>query len=118
MLVTGQVAGTLLFGAMIAPFGWITPSPRDLALLSLFGVVSIIALACVNLSLKLAPAAVVVPYQYTLIVWGIVLGWIVFGDVPDPFMLAGAVVIIAVGLYIFRREQAPQNEGAPPPLHP
>ena len=40
------------------------------------------ALFCVNRSLKLAPASVVVPYQYTMIVWAILFGYVVFGDVP------------------------------------
>ena len=52
VLVAGQLGGTLLLGAVLAPFGWVTPSPLDLALLSLFGVFSIMALVCVNLSLK------------------------------------------------------------------
>jgi drug/metabolite transporter (DMT)-like permease len=118
VLIAGQIGGTLLFGAVIAPFEWITPSPRDLALLSLFGVLSILALACVNLSLKLAPASVVVPYQYTIIVWAIVLGYAVFGDVPDLLTLAGATVIILAGLYIFWREQMQGEPEPAPPLHP
>jgi drug/metabolite transporter (DMT)-like permease len=118
ILIAGQIGGTLLFGAAIAPFQWVTPSPRDFALLSLFGVISIVALACVNLSLKLAPASVVVPYQYTLIVWAIVLGYVVFADVPDVFTLSGAMIIIAAGLYIFWREQIQGEPAATPPLHP
>jgi drug/metabolite transporter (DMT)-like permease len=117
VLVGGQIAGTLIFGALAAPFAWVTPSPRDFALLSLFGVLSIIALACVNRSLKQAPASVVVPYQYTIIVWAIVLGYAVFGDVPDPLTLAGAGIIIAAGLYIFWREQRGERS-ADTPLHP
>jgi len=105
VLISGQVGATLLFGAMFAPFRWVTPSLRDFLLLSLFGVVSIAALDCVNRSLKLAPASVVVPYQYTMIVWAVVLGNVVFGDAPDLFTLAGAAIIIAAGLYIFWREQ-------------
>src|SRR5436190_2983353 len=62
VLVAGQLAGTLLFGVVMLPFGWITPPPGDLAMLSLFGVFSILALACVNRALKLAAASVVVPY--------------------------------------------------------
>jgi drug/metabolite transporter (DMT)-like permease len=87
-------------------------------LLSLFGVLSIVALACVNRSLKLAPASVVVPYQYTMIIWAIVLGYAVFGDVPDLLMLAGAAIIIAAGLYIFWCEQAQSRQKAPSSLHP
>jgi drug/metabolite transporter (DMT)-like permease len=118
VLVAGQIGGTLLFGAVIAPFAWITPSPLDLALLALFGVLSIMALACVNLSLKLAAASVVVPYQYTIIVWAIVLGYVVFGDVPDAFTLTGAAIIIMAGLYIFWREQMRGEQEASPPVHP
>jgi drug/metabolite transporter (DMT)-like permease len=118
VLIAGQIVGTLIFGAVFAPFAWITPSPRDFALLSLFGVFSIMALACVNRSLKLAAASVVAPYQYTLIVWAIVLGYAVFGDVPDLFMLIGAGIIVAAGLYIFWREQKGREQDASPPLHP
>jgi drug/metabolite transporter (DMT)-like permease len=118
VLVGGQIAGTLVFGAVVAPFGWVTPSPRDFALMALFGVLSIMALACVNRSLKLAAASVVVPYQYTIIVWAIVLGYAVFGDVPDPLTLCGAAVIIAAGLYIFWREQMQGKRDAATELHP
>ena len=107
VLISGQVGATLLFGTAFGPFAWVTPSLRDFMLLSLFGVLSIVALACVNRSLKLAPASVVVPYQYTMIIWAIILGYVVFNDVPDLFTLAGAAIIIAAGLYIFWREQVP-----------
>jgi drug/metabolite transporter (DMT)-like permease len=117
VLVAGQILGTLLFGCAVAPFGWVEPSLPDLALLSLFGAFSICALACVNRSLKLAAASVVVPYQYTIIVWAVVLGVLVFGDVPDAFTLAGAAIIIAAGGYIFWREQR-QSSAAWPSLHP
>ena len=82
-----------------------------------FGAVSIVALFCINRSLKLAPASVVVPYQYTLILWAVLLGWRVFGEVPDGFTLAGAAIIVAAGLYIFWREQIAAREQVftPPP---
>ena len=118
VLIAGQIGGTLLFGVVIAPFGWITPSPRDFALLSLFGVLSIMALACVNYALKLAAASVVVPYQYTLIGWAILLGYVVFGDAPDVFTVSGAAVIILAGLYIFWREQRLGEQDSVPPVHP
>jgi len=105
VLVTGQTLAALLFGAVAAPFHWVTPSLRDLSLLALLGVVAMIAHVCVNRSLKLAPASVVVPYQYSMIVWAIVFGFFVFGDVPEIAMLVGAAIIIAAGIYIFFREQ-------------
>jgi len=117
VLISGQIAATLLLGAAFAPFGWVLPSFRDFALLCLFGVLSIVALACVNRSLKLARASVVVPYQYTMMIWAIILGYLVFGDVPDLFTLAGAAIIIAAGLYIFWREQIQARPEAVSSLH-
>jgi drug/metabolite transporter (DMT)-like permease len=106
VFTTGQVGTTLVFATIAAPFGWITPSLPDLLGLALLGIVAIVALTCVNRSLKLSPASVVVPYQYTLIVWAILFGYTVFGDVPDLPMLFGSTIIVAAGLYIFWREQA------------
>ncbi len=83
-----------------------TPSPRDLALLALLGMVAMVAHVCVNRSLKLAPASIVVPYQYTTIVWAVAFGYLVFGDVPDAAMLIGAAIIIAAGLFIFAARAA------------
>jgi drug/metabolite transporter (DMT)-like permease len=105
VLITWQTVGALLFGLVLAPFGWATPSWRDLGLLALLGVVSALAYLCVNRSLKLAPAAVVVPYQYTQIAWAVLLGWLVFGDIPATAVFIGSAVIVAAGLYIFLSEQ-------------
>jgi drug/metabolite transporter (DMT)-like permease len=115
VLVAGQILGTLVLGLLLAPFGWVTPTPRDFALLCLFGVISIVALACVAGALKLAPASVVSPYQYTFILWAIALGYVVFGDVPDIFTLTGAAIIVGAGLYILWREQV---RGVPTPEPP
>ena len=75
-------------------------------LLALLGMVAMVAHVCVNRSLKLAPASTVVPYQYTTIVWAVLFGYLVFGDVPDVWMLRGAAIIIGAGLFIFLRERA------------
>src|SRR5258705_3813093 len=82
VLISGQVGATLLFGTAFAPLGWVTPSLRDFLLLSLFGVVSIAALACVNRSLKLPPATVVGPYQCTIVVWSVGVGYVSLGAIP------------------------------------
>ena len=110
VLASTQFACTLLFGAALAPIGWVAPSLRDLGLFALAGAVSVMALLCVNRSLKLAPASVVVPYQYTMIVWAVLFGYVVFGDLPSLATLIGAAIIVAAGLYIFLRERTLGHE--------
>jgi drug/metabolite transporter (DMT)-like permease len=104
VLVSTQFAGTFLLGALLAPIGWVTPGAGSLSLFAMAGCISVGALFCVNRSLKLAPASVVVPYQYSMIVWAVIFGYAVFGDVPSKAMIIGAAIIIAAGLYIFLRE--------------
>lgn len=110
VMAASQFFGTLTLGALMSPFGWVTPSAGSLVLFAVAGLISVSALLCVNRSLKLAPASVVVPYQYSMIVWAIMFGIIVFGDLPSGPTLAGAAVIIGAGLYIFLRER---NLGRP-----
>ncbi|MFZ1105176.1 MAG: DMT family transporter [Hyphomicrobiaceae bacterium] len=104
-MVAWQFAAALICGLIWAPFQWVPLDAYDLVLIGLVGVVGMAAMACVNRSLKLAPASVVVPYQYTMIVWAVIFGYLVFGDIPSWSMVTGATVIIAAGLYIFLREQ-------------
>ena len=109
VLVFWQIVGAGLIGLVTAPFGWVQPSGFDLALLAELGVVAMVAHVCVNRAMKLADAAVVAPFQYTLLFWAVVFGYLVFGDVPRPAMLVGAAVIVAAGLFIFFRERAARD---------
>ena len=105
VLASTQFAGTFVFGALLSPIGWITPDLASLGLFAAAGCISVAALFCVNRSLKLAPASVVVPYQYSMIIWAVMFGYAVFGDVPSMATIVGAAIIIGAGLYIFLRER-------------
>lgn len=104
VMATSQFVGTCALGAVMAPFGWVTPGAGSLVLFAAAGCISASALLCVNRSLKLAPASVVAPYQYSMIIWAMMFGRIVFGDVPSGNTIVGAAVIIGAGIYIFLRE--------------
>ena len=106
VLGASQISGTFCFGLALTPFGWAPLSAQDVALIVFGGCITVVALFSVNRALKLAPASVVVPYQYSMIIWAIILGYIGFGDIPAWHTLGGAAIIIASGLYIFMREQA------------
>ncbi|MFN3524555.1 MAG: DMT family transporter [Paracoccus sp. (in: a-proteobacteria)] len=103
-LVLFQLAAAAVAGLLLAPFDWQPlQSGGDLALLFLLGVVATAAHMLVTRALKLADASVVAPLQYSLLVWGAVFGFLVFGDVPAPAMLLGAVLIVGSGLIVLRR---------------
>jgi drug/metabolite transporter (DMT)-like permease len=105
MLMTTYFVGAVAFGAVTAPFGWVTPDAPDLVFLAGSAVATVMAQFSVIRSLKLASASVVVPYQYTLILWSVLFGWSIFGELPDAYTIVGATIIVAAGLYIFWREQ-------------
>jgi drug/metabolite transporter (DMT)-like permease len=113
-LVMGSTLGALLFGVVASPFAWVPPSPRDFACLSLLGVVAMAAHFCVNRSLKLAPASVVAPYQYTMLVWAVVFGYFVFGDIVQVATVIGAAIICGAGLGLILLER--NNRGSEPGL--
>ena len=100
VMAAGQVGGMLAFGLVMGPLAWTPLRGIDVALMALLGCVGMGALMCVNRSLKLAPASVVVPYQYTMIVWAVLFGYWGFGDVPKPNVIAGAAVIVAMQNYL------------------
>jgi drug/metabolite transporter (DMT)-like permease len=105
VLASSQFTGTFTLGALMSPFGWVTPTLGSLGLFAAAGIISVSALLCVNRSLKLAPASAVAPYQYSMIVWAVMFGYFVFGDVPSPATVIGATIIIGAGIYIFLRER-------------
>lgn len=104
VLVFWQMAAATVIGLCTTPFAWTPPTNADLSLMALLGVVAMVAHVLMTYSMKIAPAASVAPLQYTLLFWAIVFGWLFFDDIPTWPMLAGAVLIVASGLYIFFRE--------------
>ena len=105
VMASSQFVGTFLLGAVLSAFHWVSPTSGSLVIFALAGCVSVTALFCVNRSLKLAAASVVVPYQYSMIVWAVIFGFVVFGDVPEIATIVGAAIIIGAGFYIYLRER-------------
>lgn len=111
VLATYQMGAALLLGLVLAPFGWVPLTWLDAGLLMLLGVVGVAAHLAVTRSLALAPAPVVVPWQYAMILWAILFGWLVFDEVPEPAMLAGVAIIIGAGFWLTRMELKAARRG-------
>ena len=90
--------------AMIAMFGWVTPTPRDFIALSMIGLIGGTAQLFVTQSLRLGEAAVVAPLRYSSIIWVVTFGYIFWGELPDMMVVTGLVIVICSGLYILHRE--------------
>lgn len=85
--------------ALAALSGWKYP----LALLmGVFGATGHYAMVVAH---RIAHASIIAPFIYTQMVWMILLGFIIFGDLPDAMTLVGTLIIAAAGLYILHRER-------------
>jgi drug/metabolite transporter (DMT)-like permease len=94
----------IAIGAAFLPFQWVTPQPADAALLVAIGLIGGCGQLLITSSYRNAPAAVIAPFDYVSMLYVSVIGYVVWGDVPDGPLLIGAVIVVASGLYILRRE--------------
>lgn len=90
----------------VLPFVWTTPGSILLVLLMLLvGVLGSLGHYLLIAGHRHAQASLLAPFMYTQLVWVAALGWLVFGDLPNRWTLAGAAVVVASGLYILHRER-------------
>lgn len=97
------LAGTLL-GLAGSVFHWVTPDPATLALLVLGGLIGGVGQLLLTEALRVAPVGVVAPFDYSQLIWATAIGFLVWGELPRPATVAGAVVVAASGVYILHRE--------------
>jgi len=99
---------TALFMTLMAlpvlPFSWLTPSPVDLLLFCSIGLIGGVSQYWTTQALYYAPAAAISPFNYTALIWGSGLGFVVWGDLPTMPMVVGAAVVTVTGLYLLRHE--------------
>jgi drug/metabolite transporter (DMT)-like permease len=94
---------TLLLATTL-PFVWTAPSLHDFLILVLIGMLGGVAQVMLTEAWASAQVSALAPYSYSSLLWAILLGWMVFGDVPGLATMAGAVLIVAASLYILHRE--------------
>lgn len=99
----------VLLTAMFAPlllFGFVMPTPGDAALMLGSGVVNGIGQYLWTRAITLAPTSAVTPFYYFSLVWAMILGFAVWGDVPTAALLAGSTIVVGSGLFLLWRESA------------
>ena len=93
----------LVSGALL-PFQWSTPDLPDLALLIAVGLVGGLAQITVTKAFSLADIAVVIPFEYTGMIWGALFGYLIWAEVPGNNIWVGVTIVTASGLFILYRE--------------
>ena len=103
-LVIWQLTVLAFFHSFLLFFGWRWPTPLDAVLLFGTGFTNAIGQWFWTKSLHLAPAAAVTPFYYLMLVWSLIIGFLVWGDVPTLSLLIGSAIVVATGLFLFLRE--------------
>ncbi|MEM7651308.1 MAG: DMT family transporter [Pseudomonadota bacterium] len=106
-LISAPIAAALSFYTGFEMINW-----QDLALHLFAGGCSAVGMVCVSQGFRIAPAAAVSPILYTEMIWALIFGYIIFGDVPTGMMMLGAAIIILSGLYLIEREHRASKEAS------
>lgn len=91
-------------GYTTLPMGWNMPTTRDFGLFALSGIMIGIAQLMMIIAFRYTEASLLAPFKYMGIVWATIAGFLVFGDLPDDWEIAGSALIVSSGLYILHRE--------------
>ena len=102
----GAAAATLF-----VPVVWTWPTPLDWSLMVLTGFMGAVGHWFLILAYRRTEASSLAPYMYLQLPWITFLGWMLFGDLPDLWTLAGAAVVISSGIYVFSRERYLRSVG-------
>ncbi len=116
-LLMWQMVTLAVFHSFLLAFGFRWPTPADAAMLVFSGVANAVAQYLWTRALVLAPATAVSPFYYFLLVWALVIGFVVWDDVPTIGLLTGSSIVVASGLFLLwhvaqrRRPAAAAVEG-------
>jgi drug/metabolite transporter (DMT)-like permease len=99
-----QLLFLTLFFAIPLPFGFLMPTWTDGAVMVFNGLANVLGQYWWTRSLHLAPTSAVVPFNYFSLVWVLIIGFLVWGDVPTLHLLVGSGVVVGSGLFLLWRE--------------
>ncbi|PCD03549.1 EamA family transporter [Sphingomonas spermidinifaciens] len=117
-----ESAGTTVFwfsALSVPPLGllWLTDlraHPAEIwAILIAIGLIGGAGQIALTAALRHAPVSVVVPMDYSALLWATLLGWLIFGQFPSPGTWIGAPILIGCGIYIAVREHRRRLDSAP-----
>jgi len=108
-LLLPSIVGTTL-AMPLGIINWHVPAWGLVGLMLLMGFAGGVGHHLLIKAHTMAPAPTLAPFIYTQIIWMIIVGYVVFGDVPDIHTLIGASIVVSSGLYVYYREQAAKRK--------
>ncbi|MEO9574177.1 MAG: DMT family transporter [Tateyamaria sp.] len=102
LFYTGLVGAVIL--TLILPFHMPTFNLTSISLLCLIGAVGTAGQLMLIRALSMAEAGLLAPFNYTGLIFAVIWGLVLFGEVPDAFTMLGALVIAGAGIYVWHRE--------------
>lgn len=118
-LITRRIAGTettvavlavtttvvVLAGLSTALFtDWVRPQPADIGVFAFSGALIAVAHTLMIEAFRRGEATLVAPFKYSSLLWATLIGYLIFGELPDRWTIVGAMIIVLAGIYVFRRE--------------
>ena len=104
-------AGPMVASGLVSVDGtWITPDVKGWILFLIAGACSVIAWVGIIGGYRRASPALLAPFEYTALIGGAIAGYLIWGEIPDRWVVAGALIIIASGLFVVYREIWTKNE--------
>lgn len=94
-----------VFALIPAVWLWVTPTWPELALLAVVGFLGISGQSMITHGLSQGDATVLVPLDYSRIIYSALLGYLLFGELPGPWSFAGMAVIVSASLYLVLTEK-------------
>ena len=92
---------------------WVTPNASQWTILILLGIFNGLGQYLVIRAFMLASASLLAPFSYSIIIWSMLIGLIIFNSFPDGITLVGTAILIAAGLYIWHREKVTNTPSTP-----
>jgi drug/metabolite transporter (DMT)-like permease len=104
-LIMHQMAFLTVFFAASLPFGWVTPaSAGDWSAMIANGLLNAAGQYLWTTALRFAPASAVAPFNYFSLIWAVILGFLVWGDLPSAPLLMGSAVVVGSGMFLLWHE--------------
>lgn len=113
---------TAPLGALDPALAWAWPAPGEWLIVLAIGLMGGCGQILITIAFRCAPVSVVAPFDYMALVYGFILGFVFFAEVPDAYLIVGGATVVASGIYIVHREtvvaRERRREQAASPLPP